>query len=112
MADCIAAKVVEQSRLGSIAAYRNIWGKQFNSVTERPRLAELHGRANWAAAENRYGGNIIYRIADLAVLQLIELRGERALFEYFHRLQHMEFEQAFRETFGLDLNRFELQTEQ
>jgi hypothetical protein len=112
VADCIAAKVVEQAGLGSIAAYRKLWSRQLNSAAERPHLAQLHGVADWAAAENHYGGNLIYRMGDMAVLQLIELRDEKALFAYFRRLQRMDFEQAFQETFGLDLRQFEQQAEQ
>ena len=112
VANCLAAKVVEQAKLGSMAAFREQWGRQVRSAAQRPRLADLHGAAAWMAAESRYGGDLIYSLGSVAVLDLIELRGERALFAYFSRLRRMDCEQAFQEAFGLDLSQFERQSEQ
>lgn len=109
-ADYVAARVVETSKLGRLADYRSRWTSQV-AASARPPLAALHGYAAWLAAESRFGGNAIYRRGDLAVLQLIDARGERALFDYFRKLRDRDPERAFREAFGQDLGRFEQQAE-
>jgi hypothetical protein len=110
-ADYLAAKVVERSRLGSLAAYRARWTRLVAAAAARPSLAALRGYGDWTAAENRYGGGLIYRLSDLAVLRLVELRGDRALFAFFRRLHDLDADRAFQETFGQDLDRFERQAE-
>lgn len=111
MANGIAAKVVEQAHLGSVERFRRGWLQRVRSAAKRPHLAELRSAADWMAAENRYGGPLIYGLGSLAVLRLIEQRGDRALFTYFRNLRDMDFEQAFRETFDMDLSQFERRCE-
>lgn len=112
VADYVGAKVVERVRLGSVADIAGRWGRQFATAPQRPSLGRLHGRADWAAAVHRHGGAVVYRASDLAVLRLVELREERALFGYFRRLRDMAADEAFRESFGLDLDLFERRAEQ
>jgi len=111
VANCIAAKVVEQAHLGSVAAFRATWRQRVRSASQRPHLAGLRSTADWMAAENRYGGALIYAMGSLAVLELVEQRGERSLFTYFRQLRDTDFEQAFRETFDMDISQFERQCE-
>jgi len=110
-ADSMAARAVEVSRLGKVSVLRARWAKTVANAAEPPSLTTLRSFADWRAAENRYGGALIYTLSDLAVQRLVELRGERALFDYFRRLRDQDAPQAFEEAFGQDLDRFERQPE-
>jgi hypothetical protein len=77
---------------------QNRRGRGRTAQPDRPAfLRRLAGR------ENRFGGALIYNLADMAVLRLVELKGERALFDYFRRLRDRDAPQAFQEAFGQDL---------
>lgn len=110
-ADYMAARAVEVSRLGKLSVLSARWAKTVADAAEPPSLTALRSFADWRAAENRYGGALIYNLADLAVLRLVELKGERALFDYFRRLRDQDVERAFQASFGQDLGRFERQPE-
>ncbi len=111
VADYMAARAVEVSKLGKVSVLRARWAKTVVDAAEPPSLTVLRSFADWRAAENRFGGALIYNLADMAVLRLVELKGERALFDYFRRLRDRDAPQAFQEAFGQDLDRFERQPE-
>lgn len=111
VADYLAARLVEEMGLGRLDGYRRHWAKTVAAVSDRPRLAWLHGRDDWNAARKRFGAGLVYRMSDLAVLELVDRKGSGALFEYFTALRDMSPEQAFEKAFELDLATFEVQAE-
>lgn len=107
MANAIAAKIVEQEQRGSVSRFREHWQRTVRAAKKRPFMAQLRDASAWRAAESRFGGDPIYGMGSLAVLDLIDLRGEHALFDFYTRLRTADRELAFQDAFGRDLSQFE-----
>jgi hypothetical protein len=111
VADSLAARIVAGMGLGRLDDMCRQWEKIARGASDRPRLAGLHGWEDWKAARDRYGSNIVYRMGDVAVLELIDRKGLAALFDYFRLLRTLPHAQAFEKAFDLDLDNFEVQAE-
>lgn len=111
VADCLAGLMVERLGLGRLATLDRRWRRAVAAASDRPRLAQLRRHVDWSAARDRYGAGLVYRLGDVAVLELIDRKGVGSLFDYFKFLAEMPHERAFQEAFGLDADAFEVQVE-
>lgn len=66
----------------------------------------------WQAAVQKYGGNVFYSTATLAVMELAERAGIKSLFAYYRHLKRQTPEKAFRMAFNLNLRDFEREMDQ
>ena len=107
-ADFMGARIVERKGFFSLAAYRNNWLSGLRSYPVKPHLSALRSSEGWSDSISRYGSDLTYKSAALAVLMLTERYGEGALWRYFALAgQGKNAETAFFESFGCTLQEFE-----
>ena len=98
-ADAIAAKVLEEEGLQTLAEYRAQRIMVIEEADAYPSLLELDLSKNWYDALRRYGSKVTYRVADIAVLELLKQSGYKDLFRYFSLVRTEEPAAAFASVF-------------
>jgi len=106
-ADVIGYNIVEAHLHGTLEKYRKRSLNVIRKAAAIPTLRELYSRKDWLAAMDRYGGNVIYSKAGLAVSELVQRQGLKSIFNYFLNLKKFTPAVAFERTFGMNLQNFE-----
>jgi hypothetical protein len=106
-ADVITARILESINVERLAQYRQWWEQAIRKANQVPKLTELHDMKDWMAAIDKYGTNITYRTADLAVLDLVSHNGFESLFVYFKNMKNGNVDNSFKNAFGISLANYE-----
>jgi hypothetical protein len=106
-ANVIAYQIVETHVNGTIDKYHRRSLNVIKKASTVPPLRELYSRKDWLAAMDRYGTGVVYSKAELAVSEIAQRLGFKALFQYFLNLKNSSHAQAFERAFGLNLKNFE-----
>lgn len=111
-ANAIAAKILELEKLQTIAEYRAQRNRTIGQASDYPSLTELDRPANWYAALRKYGTRVTYRVADIAVLELLKKHNYRDLFLFFNKIKTNDPDESFLAVFKMSLRDFAVETEQ
>jgi hypothetical protein len=106
-ADALGARFVDMTGKRSWAEYREVWLKDLKKASKRPGLKELQGKEHWYTSLDKYGSSVPYRVAGLAMMELVKQKGYGPLFVYYKKLNDFNAETSFKIAFGLDLNGYE-----
>ncbi|HWQ62223.1 MAG TPA: hypothetical protein VN521_07920 [Negativicutes bacterium] len=98
-ADAIAAKILEIEKLQTLAEYRAKRISVIKKAKKYPSVAELELAKNWYAALDKYGSRVTYRVADIAVLELLNNFDHKDLFAYFAAVKTTDPKEAFEAVF-------------
>ena len=107
-ADVTAAQIVERKGYFKVAEYQRNWLEGLRSYGAKPEIGALRSREGWAESISRYGGDLTYKSAAVAVLVLTQRCGQEAVWQYFALLKAGRNAQAaFEEAFGFKMEEFE-----
>lgn len=98
-ADAIAAKVLAEEGLQTMAEFRAQRIMVIEEADAYPSLTELDLSRRWYDALKKYGSKVTYRVADIAVLELLKQFGYGDLFAYFSLVRTQEPADAFAAVF-------------
>lgn len=107
-ADALAAQIMAAAG-GKSADLQNRWPEILRRAQRTPKLEQLHSPRDWSAAINAYSSVVAYKTSAVAVLTLIQAKGNKPLFTYFRALRNTNPEDAFYQAFGIRLSDFEKQ---
>jgi hypothetical protein len=106
--DVLAAQSVEISGFSTFDRYRKVWLDVLKKANSRPSLNELASTEEWSSASSKYGNAVASRTADLAVLHLIEQKGQNGAKTWLESVkQGTDIMMAFERVFGISLDQFQ-----
>lgn len=110
--DVLAAQAVELSGFSTLAKYRKVWLDVLKKANSWPSLNELTSAKDWSSASSKYGSAVATRIAELAVLHLIEQKGLNPSKIWLELVkQGTDAMTAFEKAFGMSLDKFRVDFE-
>jgi hypothetical protein len=106
-ADAIAVQIVEKCGEQTVEAYRKSWMNILRKADEIPAIGILQSKDDWYTSLNDFPNNVSYRVSGMAILNLLKTKSYKNVFEYFKKLKNSDYETAFYESFGIDINKYE-----
>lgn len=106
VADALAAQIMTAAGV-KYADPQSRWPEILKKAQKTPRLEHLHSHGDWSAAISAYGSTVAYKTSAVAVLTLIQSKGNKPLFAFFQALRNAKPEDAFYQAFGVKLSDFE-----
>jgi hypothetical protein len=105
VANALAAQIVAAA--GVKCPESSQWLEVLKKAPKTPRLEHLHSFRDWDTAIKTDGQTVAYAISSVAVMTLIQSKGTKPLFTFFHALRNAKPEDAFSQAFGVRLSDFE-----
>lgn len=107
MAQLVGVRVAQDTNGPSLIEYRQDWRRSLARSRSLAPLSGLRSEAGWFAALENPAAGPVYRIAGLAVMDLVDRYGYNSLLVFLTKLDTEEVEEAFAEAFGITLDAYE-----